>query len=79
MCPLILTTLKIGVEKVDKHLEQAFNVPTDFNNFEDWCRKIKAATREEMDKAPEAGTNIHQVLEDYLFAGSYPEDERWVR
>jgi hypothetical protein len=61
--------------KVDKHLEQAFNVPTDFYSFEDWSRKIKAATREEMDKAPKAGTNIHQVLEDYLFTGSYPEDE----
>ena len=62
--------------KVDKHLEQAFDMyKDDLTDFESWIKSVKYTTREEMDKAPQAGTDIHQVLEDYVFTGNYPEDK----
>lgn len=60
--------------KVDKHLEQAFEVyenrdfkDASFGGFDSYKKTIKAITQEAMDAAPKAGTDIHKVLEDHLF------------
>jgi len=60
--------------KVDKHLEQAFYTD-DIDSYDDWNKVVKAKTREAMDVAPKLGTNIHKVLEDYVFTGNYPNDD----
>jgi len=57
--------------KVDKHLEQAYENEVNKRHGEycdEYIKRIKAITREEMDKAPKAGTDIHKVLEDHLFS-----------
>ena len=64
--------------KVDKHLEQAYENEVNKKHGEycdEYIKRIKAITREEMDKAPKAGTDIHKVLEDYVFTGNYPNDD----
>lgn len=55
--------------KVDKHLEQAFHYGRDgiTGDVESFKSQVKKYTQEKLDEAPKAGTDIHQVLEDYLF------------
>ena len=59
--------------KVGKHLETVYAIDVsqvDFSDYSSFERTIKAKTQEEMDKAPKAGTDIHQILEDNLFIGA---------
>lgn len=37
-----------------------------------WFKAIKAATQERLDEAPKAGSDIHAILEQFLFSGSIP-------
>lgn len=60
--------------KVDKHLEQAINY-TQIEDINEFKRVVKAATQEEMDKAPQAGTDIHNILEHGLFDSDFMEDK----
>ena len=53
--------------KIDQHLYQAYEInhlPEDVN---DYISEVKRLTSFEMDKAPSAGTDIHEVLEFSLF------------
>jgi len=59
--------------KVDQHLQQAWGFGA-CDNFDDYKKHIKAATREELDKAPKAGTDIHKMLELWM-EGVDPESE----
>lgn len=61
--------------KVDKHLEQAYNLAVAGFDKDTWFKSVKSETQKAMDSAPKAGTDIHQVLEDYLYTGSYPHNE----
>ena len=74
--------------KVDKHLEQAFDYACEIAESLDigsdemkqsFNRAIKAKTQEALDAAPKAGTDIHQILEDYLFKsrGASGHDRDW--
>ena len=60
--------------KVDQHLDQAYRMAKEGQSLEgySWKQEVKARTSEEMDKAPKAGTAIHEVLEDYIGKGKRP-------
>ena len=52
--------------KIDQHLETV---------LENWgIKKIKAATELKLDAAPKAGTDIHNVLEEFIGLGKEPAD-----
>lgn len=55
--------------KVDQHLQQAFSVPP-LQDQGMWIDKVKSITRNAMDVAPSAGTDMHKILEDHVFFGS---------
>ena len=66
--------------KVDKHLEQVFNLinsDTELrsSDLDGFLRHIKAITQESLDAAPKAGTDIHNVLEVFMRDGIAPLDE----
>lgn len=52
--------------KIDKHLEQAYAVSQD-KSFDEYINIVKAKTSDALDSAPQAGTDIHKILEDWLF------------
>lgn len=56
--------------KIDKHLEQAFRLAKAVDSIDDFMARVKTATREEMDKAPEAGTDFHGCMERFML-GEY--------
>jgi len=60
--------------KVDKHLDEAYRMARDGQNvlLDEWKDKVKARTQEALDAAPQAGTDIHKILEDYLWSESLP-------
>jgi len=54
---------------IGQHLEQAHWVEGQdfgFATKEDYVREVRRITRIEMDKAPDAGTNFHKLMERYL-------------
>jgi len=53
--------------KVDQHLQQAFSVPP-LQDQGMWIDKVKSITRNAMDVAPSAGTDMHKILEDNVFS-----------
>jgi len=53
--------------KIDRHLDQAWVTDPDKWNLEDYRTEVKRLTEIEMDRAPRAGTDIHNALE--LFSG----------
>lgn len=64
--------------KVDQHLFQAVDLVAECSgnfNFtpEDFIQEVKRRTELEMDKAPQAGTDIHKVLEDFMRDGTVAE------
>lgn len=68
--------------KVDQHLQTIFESegdelnPVMFNeNYGEWLRLVKNITQDRMDLAPKAGTDIHQVLEDFIGKGVAPSDD----
>lgn len=61
--------------KVDQHLKQAFDLPA-IPTLDEYLQVVKSRTREEMDKAPQAGTDIHNELEHGLFRPYYESDAR---
>ena len=66
--------------KVDQHLKAARTInPIDRlppRTEEDYIREVKRLTKIEMDKAPDAGTDFHQRMEDYIKHGMVPDE--WV-
>lgn len=65
--------------KVQKHLDTVFDMhqseAIESEDLEGWSRKVKAKTQEALDAAPKAGTDIHQVLEDFFKLGKSPSNE----
>ena len=67
--------------KVDEHLKTVLKpelVSYVMANHEtktvpEMIKHIKALTEERLDSAPKAGTDIHNLLEKYLFTGMYPD------
>ena len=62
--------------KIDQHLDFAYGIRgslTDCSQLE-YKQIIKEETQETLDRAPKAGTDIHHVLENYLYTGNYPDD-----
>lgn len=58
--------------KIQEHLKQAYQYPAE-GDLESWIESIKFKTRAELDKAPQAGTDFHDVLEQW-FSGNMVED-----
>lgn len=63
---------------VSKHLEQAYGlakewqwatIAGDWFDEDGFIPEVKRRTKEELDKAPEAGTAVHKSLEDYMLGG----------
>lgn len=59
--------------KVDKHLEQAYAFPAE-TDCESWIKEIKVKTSEAMEAAPQAGTDFHQIMEDYMNGKEVPAE-----
>lgn len=59
--------------KVDQHLQQAYELdPSEYTTPSEYMAEIKRLTREEMDKAPQAGTDMHEVIEAYFKGNIVP-------
>lgn len=65
--------------KVKTNLECAFKHCRQINDLDLFLAEVKRISEMEMDQAPTAGTNIHEVLEDY-FNGKLPpmDSHDWV-
>lgn len=61
--------------KIDQHLQTAFERHNAEAYLEDFITNIKYFTQERMDLAPKAGTDIHNVLEEFMRDGTVPMDE----
>lgn len=68
--------------KVDQHLRiaRAEGPMLDGQGLsaDEWCAEIKRLTEIEMDKAPQAGTDAHKALEDYMRGQEAPQDFRTI-
>lgn len=60
--------------KVDQHLIQAYAWKDTDDPFEDWLLRVKRSTEMELEKAPQAGTDVHKVLEDFVKGMEPPEE-----
>lgn len=66
--------------KIEQHLKTVWspdknlvlNADKFFDDFDNFAQQVKDLTQLRLDEAPKAGTNIHKVIEDYLFTGEYP-------
>ena len=63
--------------KVDQHLQTAFEIDRRAfdHGFDAFKQDVKRETQERMDLAPKAGTDIHQVLEDWVGDRKIPDSE----
>jgi len=65
--------------KIDRHLEQAYKKDVlalsdrDVSQ-EDYIAEVKRLTEIELDKAPSAGTHVHNSLENWALDETYPSD-----
>ena len=65
--------------KVDQHLQTAWEFHLDSSNrdkpmtYDDFLAIVKSGTRERLDSAPKAGTDMHDVLERYIRDGVEPD------
>lgn len=51
---------------IDQHLKQAFDNPQiSVEGYDEWLADIKRKAEMEMDKAPSAGSDLHNILEQY--------------
>ncbi len=58
--------------KVDQHLDRAFSVDASkYPDLESYTAAVKRFTRDMMDQAPNAGTEVHNAIEQYLKTGNY--------
>ena len=80
--PSVTTVLnmlnKEGVNqwKIDQHLQKAHEMAQKYvGNYDTFKQDVMRETREQMDQAPQAGTDIHKVLEDYIGKDIMPDDE----
>ena len=65
--------------KVDKAFDTAFQYsPEDFDNLNEYKFYVKGRLEEELNKAPEAGTDVHQSLENYFLGEEYPEEHQKI-
>jgi hypothetical protein len=58
--------------KVDQHLESAYHFIENgivFDSADQFYRKVRQHTQERLDEAPQLGTDIHKVIEDYINKG----------
>ena len=63
--------------KVSQHVQMAYQLnPADYETCDDWLKAVSRATETEMDKAPDAGTNIHNMLEAHFLCEDYPDEYR---
>lgn len=69
--------------RVDEHIKQAYNaiISDEFNRdsikgigLDGFTMNVKAWTQVALDRAPQAGTDIHDSLEKYLSGGVIPEE-----
>lgn len=68
--------------KVDQHLQIAARYTPEIHlaryprelTFEGWYAEVKRRTELEMDKAPQAGTDVHKVLEDFMQGKAAPPE-----
>lgn len=62
--------------KVDMHLDEAYRLARDGQNvlLDEWKNKVKQMTQEKLDIAPQKGTSIHKVLEDFIANDIFPTD-----
>lgn len=59
--------------KIDQHLAQAYRLMQDSTpDYSTFLRQVKDLTELEMNKAPDAGTNVHNILEQH-FLGNTPK------
>jgi len=63
--------------RVDQHLSVAHEFYRDgiVKSEDDYLHAIKGLTRERLDAAPKAGTDIHKVLEDFIGKGIAPDND----
>ena len=59
---------------IEQHLKVAHGSTPGDESAEQWIRRIKGEAEIEMAKAPDAGTDMHTVLEAF-FGGTDPEDK----
>lgn len=66
--------------KIDRHIESAYTLLEDYlkagstPDMDTFLAQTKARTQQELDKAPQAGTDVHKLLEDAAH-GVAPESE----
>lgn len=60
--------------KIDQFLTAAFDCPQT-GDCDEWIREAKRKAELQMDKAPQAGTDMHKVLESYIRDGFLPQDK----
>lgn len=81
VCPSVTEALNIlnkyglNVWKIDQHLFQAHQLdPSQFASREEYLAEVKRLTELELDKAPTAGTDLHDKLEQFV-KGTLPKDD----
>lgn len=79
VCPSVTTVMNVldkpglNTWRVDEHLKTAYESYTKCKSFDEYKKVIKDETQERLDAAPKAGTDFHQVLEDYFGKNIIPE------
>lgn len=65
--------------KVDQHLRQAWELRNENLTIDEFFLEVKRLTELEMDKAPSAGTDLHDKLERFLLnALPQDDDDYWL-
>lgn len=66
--------------RVTEHLKTVFGLGTleGFSTLDDFCQHVKTKTREALDKAPQQGTDFHDVMEKF-YNGTLPENDPFYR
>jgi len=67
---------------IDQNLKQAWaHGPELFQEceyLEDYQKEVKRLTEMEMDKAPQAGTDLHKLMQDFINGDMAPNTEDWA-
>jgi hypothetical protein len=70
----VLAAPALTTWKIDQHLEQAFHISKDGHTLQTYIRHVKDYADAQMSKAPEAGTDMHKVLEDRMHNRDTPPE-----
>lgn len=60
---------------IEQHLKTVWDLGEDLadvTDYDEFLKLVKIETERRLDEAPKAGSDIHKVIEQYLFTGSYP-------